>query len=383
MPALEAPLSSLLICWERRVALVSQPLLSPGNQPPLQVLEEQILKFVVHVLDSQDARKSARLLRDQDAQQFLDCVQHVLRNTSLPAPGYALSGRKLILKLSEACEKFPSSLSITGVSNRNEHPMFHGGFGDIFSASYQGKRVALKRLRIFTGDPTTTQRTRLQFCKEALIWEGLHHRFILPFLGIDNETFPSSLCMVSPWMKNGTVLEYLRDHSLGDVDRLLLETAEGLRYLHSMNIVHGDLRGNNILISDDFSVLLADFGLANIISATETTVAAPSSNHPGSTRWFAPELIHPTALVVTASSGHLPAMYMLLGVPPFHDVTPDISVLLKVMGGGRPGKPVNILDALWALITTAWGQDWRARPSAAEIITSFPVSTPVQCVIRL
>jgi serine/threonine protein kinase len=60
-----------------------------------------------------------------------------------------------------------------------------------------------------------------RFYKEALIWEGLHHPFILPFLGIDTDTFPSSLCMVSPWMENGTVLVYLKDHGLGEVDRLV------------------------------------------------------------------------------------------------------------------------------------------------------------------
>ncbi|KAJ7082108.1 Alpha/Beta hydrolase protein [Mycena epipterygia] len=57
--------------------------------------------------------------------------------------------------------------------------------------------------------------------------------------------------MVSPWMKKGTDLKYLRDHGRADVDRLLLEIAQGLEYLHSQNIVHGDLRGTNILISDD------------------------------------------------------------------------------------------------------------------------------------
>ncbi|KAJ7202309.1 kinase-like domain-containing protein [Mycena pura] len=227
------------------------------------------------------------------------------------------------------------------------------------------------------------------FCKEALIWEGLHHPFILPFLGLDSNTFPSSLCMVSPWMENGTVLAYLKDHGLRDVDRLLFETAEGLRYLHSMNIVHGDLRGNNILISNNFNVCLADFGLANIVSPTETTATASSSNHAGSTRWFAPELIHPTAFgcdrFVRTPASDIYAFGCVCyegGAPPFSDVTPDISALLKVMNGERPGKPTNISDALWALVTTAWKQDWRQRPSAADTITLFPVYPDVQCVIR-
>ncbi|KAF7368756.1 hypothetical protein MVEN_00200700 [Mycena venus] len=391
MPVLQDPLDSLLGCWEQRTASLSQPLLSLGHENLSQGLEEQIFKFVVNILDSRDARHAACLLRDRDALYCLDAVQHVLRNASLPSPEYASNARRLMLKLSEASEKFPSSLRITGVSRRDEHATFYGGFGDIFPASHQGNRVALKRLRIFTGDAATSHRTRSRFCKETLIWEGLHHPFILPFLGVDSDTFPSALCMVSPWMKNGTVLEYLESHGRGEVDRLLLETAEGLRYLHSMNIVHGDLRGNNILISDDFSVCLSDFGLANIICDSETTVAASSSNHAGSTRWFAPELIRPTAFgcdrfIRTPASD----MYafgcvcyeLYTGAPPFSDVAPDMAAMLKVMEGERPGKPAQISDALWIVITAAWGGDWHQRPSAAEIIASFPVSTPAHLQIE-
>jgi hypothetical protein len=57
--------------------------------------------------------------------------------------------RRLILKLSEACDRLPSSLFITGVTGRNEHAIFGGGFGDIYQASYAGKTVALKHMRTF------------------------------------------------------------------------------------------------------------------------------------------------------------------------------------------------------------------------------------------
>jgi serine/threonine protein kinase len=59
-------------------------------------------------------------------------------------------------------------------------------------------------------------------CREALVWQGLRHKYILPLIGIDRESFlPSSFCMVSPWMNNGTVLKYLRDHGRKDVDKLV------------------------------------------------------------------------------------------------------------------------------------------------------------------
>lgn len=72
----------------------------------------------------------------------------------------------------------------------------------------------------------------------------------------------------------------------------MLEIVVGLEYLHSMNIVHGDLRGHNILISDDFHVRLTDFGLATTIVSGEGDQSS-TANRAGCVRWFAPELIDP------------------------------------------------------------------------------------------
>lgn len=60
-----------------------------------------------------------------------------------------------------------------------------------------------------------------QFCREALVWQTFQHKYILPLIGIDRETFPLSFCMVSPWMKHGTVLKYLTERGRADVDKLV------------------------------------------------------------------------------------------------------------------------------------------------------------------
>jgi serine/threonine protein kinase len=110
-------------------------------------------------------------------------------------------------------------------------------------------------------------------------------------------------------MKQGTVLRYLNEHGRTDVDKMvslstfataasptflqLLQVAEGLGYLHSMKIVHGDLRGTNILVADDWNVCLADFGLTGVIEDAVSTSGALTStaNHAGSLRWFATFII--------------------------------------------------------------------------------------------
>ncbi|KAJ7107508.1 kinase-like domain-containing protein, partial [Mycena epipterygia] len=291
-------------------------------------------------------------------------------------------------QLSEAQDQLPSSLFISGVDDRDEHPTFAGGFGDIYRASYQGKMVALKRIRTFTTD-STSNRMRLEFCREALVWQGLRYRFILPLIGIDRETFPSSFCMVSPWMKKGTVLKYLKDRGRADVDRLLLETAQGLDYLHAQHIVHGDLHGTNILISDDNSACLSDFGLATSVSDAESTTAmTSSSNHGGSVRWFAPELISPTAfgcgkfVRTPASDVYAYAcvcVELYTGSPPLSNVKPDIAAMLRVIQGDRPERPADMSEQLWRLVTAAWAADSHVRPNIHDIVSAFsafPTSSP-------
>ena len=46
--------------------------------------------------------------------------------------------------------------------------------------------------------------------REALLWKHLKHPHVLPFLGIDSESFPQEYCMVSPWMKHGTILSHIQ-----------------------------------------------------------------------------------------------------------------------------------------------------------------------------
>lgn len=67
----------------------------------------------------------------------------------LMAQEHSRRARRLIRKLCELCDKLPSSLFITGVSGREEHPAFRGGFGDVYRASYGNKTVALKYMRYF------------------------------------------------------------------------------------------------------------------------------------------------------------------------------------------------------------------------------------------
>jgi serine/threonine protein kinase len=99
------------------------------------------------------------------------------------------------------------------------------------------------------------ERNSQAFCQEVVIWKHLTHPNILPLLG----TTIAPLQLISHWMPGGDLPEYIKKNS--DADRLglvgaplscsshayfrcqLSDITKGLCYLHSCNVIHGDLKG--------------------------------------------------------------------------------------------------------------------------------------------
>ncbi|KAJ7062347.1 kinase-like domain-containing protein, partial [Mycena amicta] len=280
--------------------------------------------------------------------------------------------RRLISKLARAADKLPSALIISGVEQRDEHATFCGGFGDVFRAMYQGKPVALKHMRRFQG--SDQRDIRKQFCREALVWQRLRHPFVVPLIGIDMESFPTSLCMVSPWMQNGTVINYLKGFH-GANRRVIREIAQGLAFLHDQNVVHGDLRGSNILVDDAGHACLTDFGLTVLSDATTQT-----HHGAGSVRWMAPETLNPTGCGLdkfgrtTASDIYAFACVCLelyTGFPPFHEeILHDAPVIYQVMQGARPTRPAGAIipDHVWEIMQQSWSHNYADRPTILGIV---------------
>ncbi|TFK38481.1 kinase-like domain-containing protein, partial [Crucibulum laeve] len=71
--------------------------------------------------------------------------------------------------------------------------------------------------------------------------------------------------LISPLWKNETVLDYLRKYPAVDRAKLVSDIAHGLHFLHDSNVVHGDMKPNNILIDDDGNALVADFGWSTVL----------------------------------------------------------------------------------------------------------------------
>ncbi|KAK7029790.1 Non-specific serine/threonine protein kinase [Favolaschia claudopus] len=357
----------------------------PGLRIALRKDGERIAALLVDIFTSKTLEAIALRLENDAAQSFLDVVQSTLDKGLLIGSEHSKMARRMIRKLSAACDKLPSSLFITNVTGKEQHPTYGGSYGDIFRARFGTQIVALKYMRaVHFLRGTDLRRIRLKFCREALVWKELQHPNILPCMGIDGDSFPSALCMVSPWMEHGTVMNYLKEHGHQNVDKLLYEIAQGLQYLHSCGIIHGDLRGSNILITDDWSACLADFGLSIFSDAT----ASMTTNRGGSLYWMAPELLDPDRfgdkfMRTPASDVYAfgcVCLELYTGRPPFANL-PEPGALMKVIKGDRPPRPPGppaMSDVLWQLVTTFWKDHPSDRPSTAAVVQSmvFPPPEP-------
>lgn len=95
-----------------------------------------------------------------------------------------------------------------------------GAFADIWEGTFEQRKVAIKILRRFNVN-ASKYATRLW--RECRTWGQLSHPNILPFLGVCLEHISETSlvpCFVSPWMDNGTVINFIRNHP--NVSRLPL-----------------------------------------------------------------------------------------------------------------------------------------------------------------
>ncbi|KAG9120791.1 hypothetical protein FRC07_003574 [Ceratobasidium sp. 392] len=168
--------------------------------------------------------------------------------------------------------------------------------------------------------------------------------------------------MVSPWMEHGSVMEAIRNHP--EIDRYLLcqQLANVIQYLHRMDVVHGDIKGDNLLMAPDGTPKLTDFGLAIMHDAA--LKFSKTTNPFGTLRWMAPELIqggercYETDVYAMGMTfleivtGEIPFSTLEKDLSVSHAVvyekqTPDVAFLAKDPVSPRSNLMIGILHRCW------------------------------------
>ncbi|XP_043720878.1 receptor-like serine/threonine-protein kinase ALE2 [Telopea speciosissima] len=209
--------------------------------------------------------------------------------------------------LEKATEKF-SSKRILG----------EGGFGCVYHGNMEdGTEVAVKLLT------RGSQNGDREFIAEIEMLSRLHHRNLVKLIGICIEDH--TRCLVYELVPNGNVESHLHgtDKIKGPLDwdarmKIALGAARGLAYLHedsNPRVIHRDFKASNVLLEDDFTPKVSDFGMAR--EATEGSQHI-STRVMGTFGYVAPEY---------AMTGHLLVK---------SDVYSYGVVLLELLSGRKP-----------------------------------------------
>ncbi|KAG1740777.1 kinase-like domain-containing protein, partial [Suillus paluster] len=216
------------------------------------------------------------------------------------------------------------------------------------------------------------------YCKEAVLWRQLFSEHVLPFYGVYCwPERPSFVCLVSPWMENGNIVDFLKIYPDANRRSLVMDVARGLRYLHSFNppVVHGDLKGNNILITPSRRACVADFGLCTLVSES-VAQSATTSNGMGALIYKAPELLDSAkseSNMKTLKSDIYAFACVCYEIFDGHPRFSEMSVpqlITAVVNDERPSRPVALQldDDMWNLMNQCWQKNSASRPCAIDIV---------------
>ncbi|KAK1227547.1 histone methyltransferase set1 [Marasmius sp. AFHP31] len=240
-----------------------------------------------------------------------------LRGTKL-AGQYATATRSSVftamVRLSKNSGLHPKCLSIQNVKRLGDFPIAAGGFGDVWKGVI-GESIELVCLKV-----------------------------VKVYLGSDLEKLSK-----------------------------VHDIAAGLAHLHVMKLVHSDLKGVNILITDSFRACIGDFGLSRI-SDTRGLSITTTSRPRGTGRWLAPELLEGSLASKESDIFALGCVCFEVfasGQHPFPELPTEAAVVLAVIQGKRSTRPAEaseLSDDMWKLMQESWSADPSRRPNAHQVL---------------
>lgn len=318
---------------------------------------------------------ATNIRENRDAQELVDFLDVVLRGqqnaTAADQQNRVLT---LLSKVVASSGVIPRYLKLKKISHQTE-PSDSGSYGNVYRGS-NDKSVAIK--------VTDFDHSSSAYIKELILWSHTSHSNILPLYGVFF-VGREQIGLVSPWMKAGNLHDYVATTKDTQSSRLplIIDLTNGLSHLHRLGIVHSDLKGENILLSDDKRALIADFGSSHISTRTATIkTRSPITYTP---HFAAPEALfgnesdqsdhrdRPTWAWDIWSFGGLCYQVLSRQVPFQGLKTP--AIIARLMAKQLPQKPsakegkVDEIDEdKWGFLTErCWAWDHGSRPQCKEI----------------
>jgi serine/threonine protein kinase len=266
------------------------------------------------------------------------------------------------------------------------------GFGQVYLGLWNGKYIAIKKFNLKHKHEVNPSLNSLKnnlnkFIKEINIISNLRHPNITLYIGssinyLAANSLRNEYYLITEYIGKGSLFDFLHvlklKFSCLETLSIIYEIAIALKYLHSRDILHCDLKSSNILLDDNFKIKVSDFGLSKLYSILSNDY--DFKGRVGTPHWMPPEVMLGKQYLKESDvfSYGMIIWEMIYCEIPYYGLTPN--QIIGIVGDYKKIVEVkdlnsgnNILKSLKFLAKNCLNYEPEKRPSFDEIIKYLEV----------
>jgi len=254
-----------------------------------------------------------------------------------------------------------------------------GAFGKVYSAKciYNNRLVAIKILDIYDND---FEEIKSEIKTMKLIKNDNVLELFCSF--VEN----TNLWLIMPLMDMGSAISFVKKNkcTLSEpiIAYIIKNVLLGLEYIHQENFIHRDVKGGNILINSDGTIVLSDFGVSAYLDVHE---CKSHNTFVGSPLWMAPEVIKRENYdnKIDIWSLGITTLELFIGKPPNNDLDPMTAIRKTVYDISPTIESYKEMSkkgssALNNFISKCLQKNSSLRPTAKELLLDPFIKSAIQ-----